>query len=147
MRAAHLWAERSTCTRGQVGAVIVKNDRIISTGYNGSPPHMPHCTDIGCEIEDHFIFDLRNGDIVFEKVSTGCQRCVHAEANAIAFAARNGVKINKATIYCTYSPCRKCAELMASAGIKKMVWDKHYRDTPFELIEDMGLVLEGREYA
>jgi dCMP deaminase len=112
MEIAKLMAARSTCTRGNVGAVIVRDRRIVVTGYNGAPSNMAHCLDVGC--------DLGPGG--------GCQRAVHAEANAIAFAARDGISLLGTTLYSTHAPCRKCAELIVNAGIKIVVYNIAYRD-------------------
>lgn len=125
MGVAWLLSKRSTCERGQVGAVIVKDDRIISTGYNGAPPGMPHCIDVGCDMED------------------GCQRAIHAEANAIAFAARNGVSVHEASVYCTHSPCIACAQLMLSAGIVAYYYVREYRlRTGLELLDKGNLIVK-----
>ncbi|MBO7435072.1 dCMP deaminase family protein [bacterium] len=104
-------ATRSTCPRKSVGAVIVKDRRILSTGYNGSIRGMPHCTDVGCDIEDGH-----------------CVATVHAEANAIIQAARNGVCIDGADIYVTASPCWNCFKLIANSGIKRIYYGEFYRD-------------------
>lgn len=116
-------ATRSTCPRKQVGAVIVKNNNILSTGYNGSIKGLPHCTEVGCLIEnDH------------------CIRTVHAEANAIVQAAKNGVQIDGAEIYVTASPCFHCFKLIANAGIKKIYYLEFYRDSRVaEFAEDAGI--------
>lgn len=103
-------ASRATCDRKHVGAVVVSPDhQILSTGYNGSPPGAPHCDDAGHELVDGH-----------------CVRTVHAEANAVAQAARNGVPIQGATIYTTASPCYDCAKLVTNAGIRKVVFDEQY---------------------
>ncbi len=104
-------ATRSTCPRKQVGAVIIKDKNILSTGYNGSIRGLPHCTEVGCLIE--------NGH---------CIRTVHAEANAIVQAAKHGVKIEGASIYVTASPCFHCFKLIANAGIKEIYYLEFYRD-------------------
>lgn len=100
---------RSTCDRAHVGAVIAKNKVIMSTGYNGAPRGLPHCDDIGHEIVDGH-----------------CIRTVHAEANAIAQAARNGSPIEGATIYQTVSPCYDCFKMMVNAGIQEVVYRQFY---------------------
>ncbi len=102
---------RSTCPRKQVGAVIIKDKNILSTGYNGSLKGAPHCTEVGCMIE--------NGH---------CIRTVHAEANAIVQAAKHGVKIEGAAIYVTASPCFNCFKLIANSGIKEIYYLEFYRD-------------------
>ncbi len=100
---------RSTCDRANVGAVIVKNKVILSTGYNGAPRGLPHCDDVGHEIVDGH-----------------CIRTIHAEANAIAQAARNGSSIEDATIYLTVSPCYDCFKMMINGGIKEVVYKEFY---------------------
>jgi dCMP deaminase len=111
MNIAQVVASRGTCDRKKVGAVIVREKTILSTGYNGSLSGLPHCDDNGHEIEnDH------------------CVRTIHAEANAIVQAARNGVAINKSEIYITASPCYTCFKMIANAGIKKIYFGEFYRD-------------------
>ena len=120
---AKLVAKRSTCQRASVGAVLARDGRIISIGYNGAPAGLPHC--------DHKPDD------------PPCTRTVHAEANAIAFAAKNGVKTDGTTMYCTYSPCIDCAKLMINAGIIRVVfWELYRDDTPLLLLEDAGVKVE-----
>jgi len=104
-------ATRSTCDRKHVGAVIVKDKTILSTGYNGSIKGLPHCDDAGHEMVDGH-----------------CIRTTHAEANAIVQSAKNGVKINHAEIYITASPCYNCFKLIANAGIKSIYFLEFYRD-------------------
>jgi dCMP deaminase len=104
-------ATRSTCPRKHVGAVIVRDKAVLATGYNGSLRGLPHCTDVGCLIEnDH------------------CVRTVHAEANAILQAARHGVRIDGADIYVTASPCWECFKLIANAGIRRVLYGEFYSD-------------------
>ncbi len=106
-------ASRSTCPRASVGAVIVKDNRILSTGYNGALSGEPHCTEVGCLME-----------------SNHCERTIHAETNAVAQAAKFGVSVDGATLYCwsirhsTGQPvdfCTKCSQVMKAAGIKEVV--------------------------
>lgn len=109
MEIAKVVATRATCNRKHIGAVIVKDKVILSTGYNGSPRGMDHCDDIGHElVEGH------------------CVRTVHAEANAVAQAAKNGVSINESTLYTTASTCYDCFKLIVNAGIKKVVYGEFY---------------------
>lgn len=110
-------ATRATCDRRHVGAVIVRDKVILSTGYNGSVRGTPHCDDVGHMME----FDPNRG-------MESCVRTVHAEANAIAQAAKNGVMIDGGTIYTTASPCWPCFKLIANSGIKKIVFGELYRD-------------------
>ncbi len=114
MFTAYLFALRGTCLRKKVGAVIVKDKRIISTGYVGSPPGADHCIDKGCIIDEK---------------TKGCIRTVHAEMNAIIFAAKNGIALNGASMYVTMSPCINCAKAISVSGIKEVVYDIKYRDT------------------
>lgn len=111
MNIAHQVATRSTCNRKHVGAVIVRDKTILSTGYNGSLRGAAHCTDVGC--------DMENGH---------CVRTVHAEANAVAQAAKNGVAIDKSEIYVTASPCLTCFKLLANSGIKTIYFQEFYGD-------------------
>jgi len=104
-------ATRSTCPRKSVGAVIVRDKSILSTGYNGSIRGAPHCDEVGCLME--------NGH---------CVRTVHAEANAIVQAARNGVRLDGAEIYVTASPCFNCFKLIVNAGIRTIYFGEFYRD-------------------
>jgi len=104
-------ATRSTCDRKHVGAVIVRDKTILSTGYNGSVRGMPHCDDVGHMMED-----------------THCVATVHAEANAIIQAAKNGTAIDGADIYVTASPCWNCFKLIANSGIKRIFYLEFYRD-------------------
>ena len=111
MNIANEVATRSTCDRKHVGAVIVRDKTILSTGYNGSIKGLPHCDEVG-----HGMVDGH------------CVRTTHAEANAIVQDAKNGVKINLAEIYVTASPCYNCFKLIANAGIKSIYFDEFYRD-------------------
>ena len=111
MQIARDVSTRSTCDRKFVGAVIVRDKMILSTGYNGSIRGLPHCDEVGHEME--------NGH---------CVRTVHAEANAIVQAARNGVGIDGADIYVTASPCYNCFKLIANSGIKRIFYGELYRD-------------------
>ncbi|MBP6930029.1 cytidine/deoxycytidylate deaminase family protein [Patescibacteria group bacterium] len=109
MEIARQISKRATCDRKHVGAVIVRDKAILSTGYNGAPHHLPHCDEVGHEI-----------------VEGHCVRTVHAEANAIAQAAKNGVAIENGTIYITASPCYDCFKLMVNAGIERVVYGEFY---------------------
>jgi dCMP deaminase len=117
MEIASVVATRSTCLRHQVGAVIVKDKRILSTGYNGAPTGIPHCLETGCPREN---------------VQSGYRhelcRAVHAEQNAIIQAALHGVSTEDATLYCTHQPCVLCAKMMINARIKRVVYKDGYPD-------------------
>ena len=110
MGIAHQASTRSTCVRKHGGAVIVRDKTILSTGYNGSVRGLPHCEDVGCVMEDGH-----------------CVSTVHAEANAIIQAAKNGVSIEGAELYTTASPCWNCFKLIANVGIKK-IFTGSYRE-------------------
>ena len=105
-------AKRATCLRAQVGAVIVKDKRILTTGYNGAPKGLPHCLEVGCEIVDGH-----------------CVRTLHAEQNAIIQAALHGVSLEGGTIYTTHQPCHTCAKMIINAGIAHVVYAGEYPDT------------------
>ena len=110
---ASLVATRSTCLHRKVGAVLVRDKCILSTGYNGAPVGEPHCGEIGCNKPEHGV---------------GMERCraVHAEVNAIIQAAIHGVSIDGATLYCTHSPCPICSQILKNAKIKRIFWGKRY---------------------
>lgn len=105
-------SKRATCNRGKSAAIIVKDNRILSTGYVGSPPGLDHCDDVGHD----FVEVIEDGI-----KSQHCIRTMHAESNAISQAAKVGISLNNSTIYCTMEPCRNCAMLIASVGIKRVV--------------------------
>ncbi len=131
MKITHLVAERSTCLRRQVGAIIVINKRIISTGYNGAPRGLKHCLDIGCLREKLKIPSGERQELC---------RGVHAEQNAIIQAAGGGVNMEGATMYCTDSPCSTCSKMIINAGIKKLVLGRKYPDKLGEqLINEAGI--------
>ena len=111
--------ERSTCMRRQVGALIVKDKRILSTGYNGAPMGCPHCEEVGCL---RIQFDVPSG------TRHELCRAVHAEQNAIVQAAYHGVSLKDATLYITDSPCVICAKLAINAGISKIIYKGDYPD-------------------
>ena len=118
-------ATRSTCDRKHVGSVVVRDKSILATGYNGSVRGLGHCDDEGHLMEDGH-----------------CVRTVHAEANAIVQAARNGVRIDGAGIYVTASPCWGCFRLIANAGIVRIVFGEFYRDPKiYEVSKSLGLEL------
>ena len=118
-------ATRSTCDRKHVGALIIRDKTILSTGYNGSVRGMPHCDEVGHMMEDNH-----------------CVATIHAETNAILQAAKNGVMIDKAEVYITASPCWPCFKMLANAGIKKIYYGEFYRDDRiFEVAKKIGIEL------
>jgi len=125
MAIARVVATRSTCDRKHVGAVIVRDKMILATGYNGSMRGIEHCDDVGHLMQDGH-----------------CVRTVHAEANAIVQAARNGIRTGEASIYVTASPCFSCFKLIANAGIARIVFGEFYRDERiFSFSEQLGILL------
>lgn len=106
-------AGRSTCERLHVGAVIAREGRIISTGYNGAPAGLAHCYNDGCELDPE---------------TKRCSRTVHAEINAIAYAARFGTAIEDTELFTTDAPCLDCAKAIINSGIKKVLWLRDYHD-------------------
>ena len=112
-------AERSTCLRAKVGAVIVRERSILATGYNGAPAGLPHCTDVGC-----LIYESRTPDGDTEQ---NCYRTIHAEMNAITQAAKNGSAINDADIYVTHTPCIHCMKVLINTGIRTVFYDRPYK--------------------
>ncbi|MFH0987238.1 MAG: cytidine/deoxycytidylate deaminase family protein [Candidatus Micrarchaeota archaeon] len=113
-------ARRATCESGKIGAVIVKNKKIISTGYNGAPRGLPHCHDVGC-----LMMETTYGDGVQKK---RCLRTIHSELNAIIQAAMHGVSTDGATLYGLYKPCSQCMKAIINAGIKRVVCLNNYED-------------------
>jgi len=111
-------ATRATCDRGRSGCVIVRNRRIIATGYVGSPPGLPHCDD-----EGHLLKGVADED---GTIREHCVRTIHAEQNAICQAAKYGVALEGATLYCRMEPCRVCAMLIISVGITRVVARRRY---------------------
>jgi dCMP deaminase len=125
MQIARTVATRATCPRASVGAVLVRDRRILTTGYNGAPRNVAHCTEAGCEIAgDH------------------CVRSTHAEANAVVQGALYGIGLAGATAYCTHQPCVNCAKLLISAGIERIVYADAYFDTfAQQLLAEAGVAL------
>lgn len=134
MDVAHTFSRRSTCSRGQVGVVIANEGRILVTGYNGAPSGMEHCTHPQATVTT----------IGGEEIDKGCTNAVHAEANAIAFAALHGVALAGATMYTTMTPCLPCAQLIINAGIDQVIYSFEYRKLDGIKLLRKGLV--GRVY-
>ena len=125
--------KRSTCLRRQVAAVIVKDKRIIATGYNGAPTGLFHCRQVGCLREKNNIASGENHELC---------RGIHAEQNAIIQSAMHGVSVKDATIYITHSPCILCAKMIINAGINRIVYLGDYPDKLLkDLLKEAGIIL------
>jgi dCMP deaminase len=134
MNITNLVAERSTCIRRAVGAVLVKEKRILSTGYNGAPTGLKHCLEVGCLREQ---LGVESGQM--HELCRG----IHAEQNAIIQAAYHGVSVNGAVIYCTNQPCSICARMIINAGIQKIYYQSGYADSlAKELLGEAGIELK-----
>ena len=128
-------SKRATCDRGRSGCVIVKDKRIMTTGYVGSPAGLPHCDEAGHDMRK--VFDSN------DNVTQHCVRTLHAEQNAIIQAARFGIPLEGATLFCKMTPCRTCAMMIINSGIKRVVCEKHYhadKDT-IEMFKQAGVEL------
>lgn len=120
MEMATVVAKRGTCSRLQVGAIASRDGRVLCTGYNGAPSGLPHCN--------------------HSQTDTECKTAVHAEANAIAFAARYGSRLEGADLYVTDSPCGACAFLIINSGIARVFYNREYRNiTPLDLLDAAGV--------
>jgi dCMP deaminase len=136
MMVALTYEQRSTCDRNHVGAVISIDGRIIVTGYNGAPAGMPHCTH-----EDMTLY--LPGHEPLPRRDTGCKVAVHAEANAIAFAAKHGLRVDGATLHTTLSPCYACSQFIINAGLVRVVFNRPYRDpSGIDLLREAGITVE-----
>jgi dCMP deaminase len=118
MEIARTVAKRATCDRGKSGCVIVRDRQILVSGYVGSPKGLPHCDEVG-----HLFKKVLHDD---GSITNHCMRTVHAEQNAICQAAKLGISLNEATLYCKMTPCRTCAMLIINCGIRRVVCEKKY---------------------
>ena len=136
MEIANTVSKRATCDRGRSGCVIVRDRQILVTGYVGSPKGLPHCDEVGHQFRR----------VVHEDgtISEHCVRTVHAEQNAICQAAKLGISLDGATLYCRMTPCRVCAMLIINCGIKRVVCEKKYHDgaESEEMFKMAGVQLE-----
>jgi len=124
---ARMVATRSTCLRRHVGAILVKEKRILSTGYNGAPAGLKHCVEVGCLREEASIPSGTRHELC---------RALHAEQNAIVQAAYHGISIAGSTLYCTNKPCVICSKMLINAGIKRIYYDEGYDDALSDAILD-----------
>ncbi|MCK9203293.1 MAG: cytidine/deoxycytidylate deaminase family protein [Bacteroidales bacterium] len=136
MEVAATVAKRATCDRGRSGCVIARDKQILVTGYVGSPRGLPHCDDVG-----HLMKKVLHED---DRITQHCVRTVHAEQNAICQAARLGISLEGATLYCRMTPCRTCAMLIINCGIVRVVCEKKYHDgaASEEMFKQAGISLE-----
>lgn len=136
MELANTASKRATCDRGRSGCVIVKNRHVLVTGYVGSPAGLPHCDEVG-----HLFSKTIHSD---GSISNHCIRTVHAEQNAICQAARRGIALEGATLYCRMTPCRTCAMLIINCGIKRVVCERKYHKgaESEEMFRQAGIELE-----
>lgn len=132
----HALARRATCDRGRTACVIVKDKQIVVSGYVGSPPGLPHCDEVG-----HLMKKVVEED---GSIHEHCMRTIHAEQNAICQAAKRGVSIEGATIYCKLAPCRTCAMLLIASGIKRVVAEYKYHagGEAEEMLKQAGITVE-----
>ena len=134
MNIARLASTRSTCLRRQVGAVIVKDKKILATGYNGAPSGLKHCLDIGCLREELGIPSGERHELC---------RATHAEQNAIVQAATFGISIKGGIIYSTAHPCILCSKLLINAGIKRIIIEDSYPDEMSrKMLKEAGVIIE-----
>ncbi len=134
MAITRMVAKRSTCLRRHVGALIVKDKRILATGYNGAPSGLRHCEEVGCIRKDSNIPSGQRHELC---------RGLHAEQNAIIQAAYHGISIKDSTLFCTNSPCVICAKMIINAGIKQVIYEEGYNDPlAMELLEEAGVKVE-----
>lgn len=136
MELANTASKRATCDRGRSGCVIVKDKQLLVTGYVGSPAGLPHCDEVG-----HLFRQSIDAD---GHVSNHCVRTVHAEQNAICQAARRGIALDGATLYCRMTPCRTCAMMIINCGIRRVVCERKYHsgDESEELFRQAGIQLD-----
>lgn len=149
---AQVVARRGTCSRLQVGTVVSRDGRIIATGYNGAPAGLPHCDHSN---DKPITFELNDGEVDYQMVfkskssniialpqpmESGCTVAVHAEQNAIAFAAKHGLALDRSEMHVTHAPCAACARSIINAGIRKVSYQTPYRITDgVELLIAAGL--------
>jgi len=136
MEVANTIAKRATCDRGRSGCVIARNKQILVTGYVGSPIGLPHCDEVG-----HLFKQMTHGD---GKVTNHCVRTVHAEQNAICQAAKLGIALEGATLYCRMTPCRTCAMLIINCGIVRVVCEHKYHsgEESETMFREAGILLD-----
>lgn len=130
LEVARVMARRGTCSRAQVGAVFARDGRVLATGYNGAPRGIPHCSHPPTEVSSER--DAR---------APTCTHAVHAEANAVAFAARHGISLDGSELYATHTPCVTCAQLILNAGVREVFAGARYRDLAGVQLLDRGGII------
>lgn len=133
---AHTVSKRATCDRGRSGCVIARDRQLLVSGYVGSPVGLPHCDEVGHQMKKMIHED--------DTVTQHCVRTVHAEQNAICQAAKLGISLQGATLYCRMTPCRTCAMLIINCGILRVVCEKKYHNgsESEEMFKTAGVKLE-----
>lgn len=136
MEIANTVAKRATCDRGRSGCVFVKDKQILVTGYVGSPQGLPHCDEVG-----HLMHKEINED---ESISNHCVRTIHAEQNGIVQAAKRGIPLDGATLYCRMTPCRACTMMLINCGVKRIVCERKYHAGGLseKMLAETGVALE-----
>lgn len=129
VKIANLYGRRSMCKYFKIGVVFVRNNRILTAGYNGPPKGEPHCEEVGCQKEDEFGRRLPAG--------SGLCRGAHAEMNAIANASTEGVNLSGTQIFCTFSPCFDCAKVLVNLGINEFVYSGDYPEKENSMVMDL----------
>lgn len=131
MEMARVVARRSTCLRRHIGALLVRDKRILATGYNGAPAGLPHCEDVGCQRAELGVASGERQELC---------RALHAEQNAIIQGALHGVSVKDSVLYCTNQPCVICAKMLINAGVKRIVYEGDYPDEmALEMLRQAGV--------
>jgi dCMP deaminase len=131
MEMARVVARRSTCLRRQIGALLVRDKRILATGYNGAPTGLPHCEDVGCQRAELGVASGERQELC---------RGLHAEQNAIIQGALHGVSVKGSVLYCTNQPCVICAKMLINAGVRRIVYESDYPDEmALEMLRQAGV--------
>ena len=137
MEMAHVVSKRSTCMRRKVGAILVKEKHILSTGYNGAPKGLKHCSEVGCLREELNVPSGERHELC---------RGLHAEQNVIIQASLHGVSLERSTIYATHTPCNLCAKMLVNAKIKRLVSFGKYDDSSFiDLFREAGIEVDTKK--
>lgn len=139
IRIMEIVALRATCGRGRSGCVITRGNHILTTGYVGSPPGLPHCDEVG-----HLMTKSTEENDLSGELHDHCVRTIHAEQNAIAQAARIGISLTGATLYCRMEPCPVCARMIIAVGVKRVVCQTKYHAAGLtrEMFKQVGIQLD-----